>query len=76
MKKYMFFQKLVPKNSRYPEPDWENGDKQFRSVSVINLTTVFEFLETPINSPSSQIMRKVSPAHSLKAKSGKLLPGD
>lgn len=42
----MFFLKLVLKNSLYPEPGSKNGDKQLRSVSVINLTTVVEFCKT------------------------------
>ena len=49
----MFFLKLVLKNSLDPEPGSENGDKQLRSVSVINLTADFEFRETPIKSLSS-----------------------
>lgn len=76
MKKYMFFQKLVPKNSLYLETGCEDGDKQLRNVSVRNLTTAFKFHGTPIKSLCSQIMRKGSPAHSFKVKSGKLLASD
>lgn len=56
----MFFHKRVPKNSLYWEPCCKNGDQPWRSVSDINLTTVFEFHGTPIKSFSSSIMRKGS----------------
>lgn len=49
-KKYMFFPKLVLKYSLCPEPGDENGDKKFRSASVVKLTTVFEFCEILLSS--------------------------
>lgn len=51
----MFFLKLVLKNSLYPEPASKNGDKQLRSVSMINLTTVVEFCKTSTNHLEAKI---------------------
>lgn len=57
---YIIFKKVHVLSEISPEelpgsraPGSENGDKQLRSVSVINLTADFEFRETPIKSLSS-----------------------
>lgn len=73
IKKYMFFPKLVLKNSSDLEPGSENGEKQLNCGSVTHLTTDFEFCETPVKS----LMRGEGMcAHSFKAGSTKLLPDD